>query len=89
MDENLIPSSNQMLVESDIEMLVGVAKHIASTSPVPKRVRSSATFLAIQESVKEKSVSVNAIKLFIIKINSGMKTDIFNRGIHPYENNIQ
>ncbi|KAJ8938536.1 hypothetical protein NQ318_016906 [Aromia moschata] len=47
-DEEAAPS-NELPEPSDLDMIVGVAKQIAS-----KRPRSSATYLAIQESIKEK-----------------------------------
>lgn len=62
MNENVEQSSSNTLVDSDMDMLIGVAKHIAATSPLPKRVKSSLTFLAMQESIKEKIVSIVYLK---------------------------
>lgn len=50
--------SNNAIEDSDVDMLIGVAKQIAASSSGPKKIKSSATFLAMQESVKEKIVSI-------------------------------
>lgn len=45
---------------SDLEMIVGVAKTIASSvtaAGTPRKIKTSTTYLAMQESVKEKAVS--------------------------------
>lgn len=56
-DAFLTGSSGQLVGDSsDVDMLIGVTKQIVATA-TPRKIKSSATFLALQETMKEKIVS--------------------------------
>lgn len=58
MEEKKVPPT------SDLDMLMGITRHIAGLSELKKHGRSSTTQLVMQETLKERMVGIDFVNIY-------------------------